>query len=73
MDLLEQFVVGSTIHKLSPYWKEFWISLKHKKNEMKMEDFIVRLQIQEHHRDHETKSKDSWHVGKANPTRTKNN
>ena len=43
MELAEQFVVGSTIHKLLPLWKDFGINLKHDKKEMKLEDLIVWL------------------------------
>ena len=45
MKLPEQFVVGSTIHKLPPSWKDFGVTFKLKKMEMKFEDLIVRLRI----------------------------
>ena len=72
MELSEQFVVGSTIHKLPPSWKDFGITVKHKKNETKFKDLIVRLRIQEHHRERDYKNKDSEYVGKANLTEAKN-
>ena len=72
MELPKQFVIGSTIHKLPPSWKDFGITLKHKKKEMKLEDLTVRLKIQEHHRDRDSKSKDSEHMGKVNLNEIKN-
>ena len=38
MNMLGQFVVGSTIRRIPLSWKDFGISLKHKKNETKMEN-----------------------------------
>lgn len=58
MNIPKQFVVAGTIHKLPPSYKDFEISLKHKKNEMKMEDLIVRLRIQEQHRENDSKNKE---------------
>lgn len=55
MSLPEQFVVASAIHKLLSSWKDFYTSLKHKKKEMTMEDLIVRLKIQEQHKDRDSK------------------
>ena len=72
MDLPKQFVVGSTINKFPPSWKDFGITLKHEKKEMKFEDLIVHLRIQEHHRNRDSKSRDSEHMGKANLTKAKN-
>ena len=63
MELPEQFVVGGTIHKLPLSWKDFRNSLKHKKEEMRFEDLLVCLKIQEHHQDHDSKCKDFEHMG----------
>lgn len=41
MDVFKQFIVCSTIHRLPSSWKHFGISLKRKKNEMRIEDLIV--------------------------------
>ena len=72
MVLPKQFVVGSTIHKLPPSWKDFGTKLKHKKKEMKFEDLIVSLKIQEHHWDRDSQCKDYEQMGKASLTEAKN-
>lgn len=43
MMLNEPFQVASIIEKLSPMWKDFKNYLKQKRNELKLEDLIVRL------------------------------
>ncbi|KAK4346975.1 hypothetical protein RND71_033314 [Anisodus tanguticus] len=35
------------IEKLSPSWKDFKNYLKHKRKEMKLEDLVIRLKIEE--------------------------
>ena len=47
MVLSESFQVAAIIEKLPPNWKDFKNYLKHKRKEMKLEDLIVRLRIEE--------------------------
>ena len=47
------------IEKLPPLWKEFKNYLKHERKEMRLEDLIMRLRIEEDNRASEKK------VGKA--------
>ena len=53
--LSEFFQVAATIEKLPPNWKDFKNYLKHKRKEMKLEDLIVRLRIEEDNRVFEKK------------------
>ena len=55
MVLSESFLVTAIIEKLSPNWKDFKNYLKHKRIEMKLEDLIVRLRIEEDNRVSEKK------------------
>ena len=50
MIISESFQVVAVIEKLPPGWKDFKNYLKHKRNEMSMEDLIVRLCIEEDNR-----------------------
>ena len=50
MQLSETFQVAVMIKKLRPSWKDFKDYLKYKRNEMNLEDLIVRLQIEEENR-----------------------
>ena len=43
----DAFQVAAIIEKLPPLWKDFKNYLKHKRNEMTVEDIIVRLRIEE--------------------------
>ena len=43
----ESFQVATIIEKLPPSWKDFKNYLKHKRKEMRLEDLIVRLRIEE--------------------------
>ncbi|KAK6119562.1 hypothetical protein DH2020_046691 [Rehmannia glutinosa] len=56
MILNELFQVATIIEKLSPSWKDFKNYLKHKRNDMGLEDLVVRLRIEEDNRDSEWKS-----------------
>ncbi|XP_073120783.1 uncharacterized protein [Henckelia pumila] len=56
MEINEPFQVASIIEKLPPMWKNFKNYLKHKRKELKLEDLIVRLRIEEDNRNTETKS-----------------
>ena len=47
MVLSESFQVAAIIEKLPPNWKDFNNYLKHKCKEIKLEDLIVRLRIEE--------------------------
>ncbi|CAN6718843.1 unnamed protein product [Malus baccata var. baccata] len=53
MVINESFQVASFIEKLPPSWKEFKNYLKHKRKKMTLEDFIVRLRIEEDNRKNE--------------------
>ncbi|XP_073138498.1 uncharacterized protein [Henckelia pumila] len=55
MEINEPFQVASIIEKLPPHWKDFKNYLKHKRKELKLEDLIVRLRIEEDNRNTETK------------------
>ncbi|KAK3032492.1 hypothetical protein RJ639_037305 [Escallonia herrerae] len=66
MVLGESFQVAALIEKLPPTWKDFKNYLKHKRKEMKLEDLIVRLRIEEDNHQSEKKavsSQFSIHVG----------
>ncbi|XP_073132675.1 uncharacterized protein [Henckelia pumila] len=56
MEVNETFQVTSIIEKLPPSWKDFKNYLKHKRKEVKLEDLIVRLCIEEDNRNTEAKS-----------------
>ena len=47
MTLSETFQGATIIEKLPLTWKDFKNYLKHKRKEMKIEDLIVRLRIEE--------------------------
>ena len=55
MMICETFQVAVFIEKLPPGWKEFKNYLKHKRKEMKLEDLILRLRIEEDNRRAEKK------------------
>ena len=54
------------IEKLSRLWKEFKNYLKHKQKEMRLEDLIVRLRIEEDNRASEKKASKGIMKSKAN-------
>ncbi|XP_073120646.1 uncharacterized protein [Henckelia pumila] len=56
MEINEPFQVASIIEKLPPMWKDFENYLKNKRKELKLEDLIVRLRIEEDNRNTEAKS-----------------
>ncbi|XP_073153632.1 uncharacterized protein [Henckelia pumila] len=56
MKINEPFQVASIIEKLPPMWKDFKNYLKHKRKELKLEDLIVRLRIEEDNKNTEAKS-----------------
>lgn len=56
MKLSESFQVTALIEKLPSSWKDFKNYLKHKQKEMKLEDIIVRLRIEEDNRKSEKRN-----------------
>ncbi|KAK3012705.1 hypothetical protein RJ639_009861 [Escallonia herrerae] len=66
MVLGESFQVAALIEKLLPTWKDFKNYLKHKHKEMKLEDLIVRLRIEEDNRQSEKKAGNYHQEAKAN-------
>ena len=66
MSLSESFQVAAIIEKLPPLWKEFKNYLKHKRKEMRPEDMIVRLRIEEDNRVSEKKAGKGFMESKAN-------
>ena len=66
MSLSESFQVAAIIEKLPPLWKEFKNYLKHKRKEMRLEDLIVRLRIEEDNRASEKKAGKGFMESKAN-------
>ena len=55
MVLSESFQVAAIIEKLPQDWKDFKNYLKHKRKEMKLEELIVSLRIEEDNRVSENK------------------
>ena len=47
MSLSESFQVSAIIEKSPPAWRDFKNYLKHKRKEIKLEELIVRLRIEE--------------------------
>ena len=66
MSLSESFQVAAIIEKLPPLWKEFKNYLKHKRKEMRIEDLIVRLRIEEGNCASEKKAGKGFMESKAN-------
>ena len=66
MSLSESFQVDAIIEKLPPLWKEFKNYLKHKRKEMRLEDLIVRLRIEEDNPASEKKAGNGFMESKAN-------
>ena len=54
------------MEKLPPAWRDFKNYLKHKHKELKFEDLIVRLRIEEDNRKSEKKSNKNSYESKAN-------
>ena len=66
MSLSESFQVATIIEKFPPQWKEFKNYLRHKRKEMRVEDLIVRLRIEEDNRACEKKIGKGIMESKAN-------
>ena len=54
------------IEKLPPAWKDFKNYLKHKRNEMSIEDLVIRLRIEEDNKGSERKMAHNPNEAKAN-------
>ncbi|KAM7490761.1 hypothetical protein LguiA_033682 [Lonicera macranthoides] len=59
MPLDEQFQVVVMIDKLTPSWKEFKNTLRHKTKELSLESLITKFRIEEEHRKQDLKD-ESW-------------
>ena len=66
MFVSESFQVAAIIEKLPPSWKYFKNYLKHKRKEMRLEDLIVRLRIEEDNRSSERAVGNHYMESKAN-------
>ncbi|XXG47037.1 hypothetical protein AAC387_Pa02g1747 [Persea americana] len=66
MSLSESFQVAAIIEKLPPLWKDFKNYIKHKRKEMRLEDLIVRLRIEEDNLASKKKAGKSLTEAKAN-------
>ncbi|KAF3957313.1 hypothetical protein CMV_017662 [Castanea mollissima] len=66
MFVSESLQVATIIEKLPPSWKDFKNYLKHKCKEMRLEDLIVRLRIEEDNRSSEKAVGDHYIESKAN-------
>ena len=53
----EAFQVAAMIEKLNSSWNDFKNYLKHKRTELKLEDLVIRLKIEEDNRNAEKKSR----------------
>ncbi|XP_070017838.1 uncharacterized protein [Nicotiana sylvestris] len=62
----EAFQVVAFTEKLPPMWKDFKNYLKHKRKEMTLENFIVRLKIEEDNKAAEKKSRGNSMIMGAN-------
>ena len=61
MSVSESFQVATIIEKLPPSSKDFKNYLKHKRKEMRLEDLIVRLRIEEDNHSSEKSHRESLH------------
>ena len=64
--LSKTFQVAAIIEKLPLAWKDFKNYLKHKRNEMSIEDLIIRLHIEEDNRGSKKKGAHNPSEAKAN-------
>ncbi|XP_070040632.1 uncharacterized protein [Nicotiana tomentosiformis] len=62
----EAFQVAVMIEKLPPSWRDFKNYLKHKCKEMKLEDLVIRLNIEEDNKTAEKKSRENSTIMGAN-------
>jgi transposase InsO family protein len=66
MSLSESFQVAAIIEKLPPGWRDFKNYLKHKRKELKLEELVVRLRIEEDNRVSDKKTGKNSMLAKAN-------
>jgi len=66
MNLPETFYVATIVEKLPPAWRDFKNYLKHKRKELKLEDLILRLWIEEDNRKFKKRSSKNSYEAKAN-------
>jgi len=66
MILLETFQIATNVEKLLPAWRDLKNYLKHKCKELKLEDLIVRLRIEENNHKSEKRSNKNSYEFKAN-------
>ena len=66
MILPETFQVATIVEKLPPTWRDFKNYIKHKLKELKLEDLIVRLRIEEDNWKSEKRSNKNSDESKAN-------
>jgi len=66
MILSETFQFATIVEKLPPAMRDFKNYLKHKHNELKLKDLIVRLRIEEDNRKSEKKSNKNSYEAKDN-------
>ncbi|XP_055806857.1 uncharacterized protein LOC129875585 [Solanum dulcamara] len=62
----EAFQVAAMIEKLPPSWRDFKNYLKHKRKEMKLEDLVIRLKIEEDNKTAEKKLRGNSAIMRAN-------
>lgn len=62
----ELFKVAAIIEKLPPSWNDFKNYLKHKCKEIKLEDLVIHLKIEEDNKTAETKSRKSYKISGVN-------
>ncbi|XP_069146560.1 uncharacterized protein [Solanum lycopersicum] len=62
----EAFQVAAMIEKLTPSWNDFKNYLKHNHKEMKLEDLVNRLKIEEDNKNSERKSRKSSTIIRVN-------
>ncbi|XP_009772812.2 uncharacterized protein [Nicotiana sylvestris] len=62
----EAFQVAAMIEKLPHSWRDFKNHLKHKRKEMKLEDLVIRLRIEEDNKTPEKKSRRNSTIMGAN-------
>ena len=55
--LNDKFVAGAIISKLTPSWRDFATSLKHKRKEFSISDLIGTLDVEEKARAKDTRGK----------------
>ena len=66
MILPKTFQVATIVEKLSPAWRDFKNCPKHKRKELKLEDLIVRLRIEEDNWKSEKRTSKISYEAKAN-------